>query len=92
MKFLELEVVQLNAKVERVSTKKLDDVLSQQKPFSNKSCFGYTGESSSTANLSKEVKFVKAKESMVVAKNAEKVKPEKKNNVIHQRFMTKPPK
>ena len=92
VKFLELEVVQVNAKVERVSTKKLDDVLSQQKPFSNKSCFGYTGESSSTANLSKEVKFVKAKESMVVAKNAEKVKPEKKNNVIHQRFMTKPPK
>ena len=56
------------------------------------SYFGYTGESSSTANLSKEVKFVKAKELMVVAKNAEKVKLEKKNNVIHQRFMTKPPK
>ena len=28
IKFLELEVVQANAKVERVSTKKLDDVLS----------------------------------------------------------------
>ena len=28
VKFLELEVVQANAKVERVSTKKLDDVLS----------------------------------------------------------------
>ena len=28
MKFLELKVVQANAKVERVSTKKLDDVLS----------------------------------------------------------------
>ena len=30
VKFLELEVVQANAKVERVSTKNLDDVLSQQ--------------------------------------------------------------
>ena len=36
VKFLELEVVQANAKVEQVSTKKLDDVLSHQKPFSDK--------------------------------------------------------
>ena len=36
VKFLELEVVQANVKVEQVSTKKLDDVLSHQKPFSNK--------------------------------------------------------
>ena len=81
-----------NAKVEKVSTKKLDDVLSQQKPFFDKSGLGYTGESNSAANLSKEVKFVKTKELMVAAKNAEKVKPEKKNNVTDQRFMTKPPK
>ena len=33
IKFLELEVVQTNAKVERVSSKKLDEVLSHQKPF-----------------------------------------------------------
>ena len=33
VKFLELEVIQANAKVERVSTKKLDDVLSSQKTF-----------------------------------------------------------
>ena len=92
VKFLELEVVQANVKIERVSTKKLDDVLSQQKSFSDKSSLRYTGESNSTANISKEVKFVKAKESMVVAKNAEKVKTEKKNDVTDQRFMTKPPK
>ena len=92
VKFLEFKVVQANAKVERVSTKKLDDVLSQQKPFPDKSDLGYTSESSSATNLSKEVKFVKAKELMVAAKNAEKVKPEKKNNVTDQRFMTKPPK
>ena len=92
MKFLELKVIQANAKVERVSTKKLDDVLSQQKLFSDKGGLGYTGESSSATNLSKEVKFVKAKEPMVAVKNAEKVKLEKKNNVTDQRFMTKPPK
>ena len=91
VKFLELEVVQANVKIERVSIKKLDDVLSQQKSFSDKSSLRYTGESNSTANISKEVKFVKAKESMVAAKNAEKVKTEKKNDVTDQRFMTKPP-
>ena len=41
IKFLELEVIQANAKVERVSSKKLDKVLSHQKPFSNKSGLGY---------------------------------------------------
>ena len=34
--FLELEVVQANVKVERVSTKKFDDVLSHQKPSPTK--------------------------------------------------------
>ena len=92
MKFLELKVIQANAKVERVTTKKLDDVLSQQKLFSDKGGLGYIGESNSATNLSKEVKFVKAKELMVAVKNAEKVKLEKKNNVTDQRFMTKPPK
>ena len=37
IKFLELEVIQANAKVERVSSKKLDEVLAHQKPFTNKS-------------------------------------------------------
>ena len=78
--------------MERVSSKKLDDVLAYQKPFSDKSGLGYTDESSSAANISKEVKFVKAKKLMVAAKNAEKVKLEKKKNVTDQRFMTKPPK
>ena len=31
IKFLELEIIQANAKVERISTKKLDNVLSSQK-------------------------------------------------------------
>ena len=91
IKFLELEVVQANAKVERVSSNKLDEVLAYQKPFSDKSGLGYTGESSSSVKVSKEIKFVKAKEPMVTTTNTEKVKPEKKRNVIDQWFMTKPP-
>ena len=92
IKFLELEVVQANAKVERVSLKKLDEVLSRKKSFFDRTGLGYTGESSSTANISKEVKSVKAKEPMVATTNAEKVKLDKKKNVTDQRFMTKPPK
>ena len=61
IKFLELEVVQANAKVERVSSKKLDEVLADQKPFFNKSGLGYTGESSSSVKVTKDIKFVKAK-------------------------------
>ena len=67
IKFLELEVVQANAKVERISSKKLDEVLFHQKPFFDKTGLGYTEESSSAVNISKEVKFVKAKEPVVVA-------------------------
>ena len=37
IKFLELEVIQANAKVDRVSSKKLDEVFTHQKPFSDKS-------------------------------------------------------
>ena len=83
-------MVQANAKVERVSTKKLDDVLSHQKSFSDKSRFGYTGESSSTVNISKEVKFVKAKEPIVVTRTVGKAKVEKKKNVVDQRVLNKP--
>ena len=60
MKFLELEVIQANAKVDQVSTKKLDDVISSQKTFSDKIGLGYTRESSSNVKVTKEVKFVKA--------------------------------
>ena len=36
LRFLEQEVVQANAKIKRVTTKKLDDVISSQKSFSDK--------------------------------------------------------
>ena len=47
---------------------------------------GYTGESISAINISKEMKFVKAKEPMVETLVIEKVK----RNVTDQWFLTKP--
>ena len=89
IKFLEL--VQANAKVKRVSIKKLDEVLSHQKSFFGKSGLGYTEESNSAANTSKEMKFVKAKELMVITTKAEKVNPKKKKkNVTNQQVLNKP--
>ena len=90
IKFLELEMVQVNAKVKRVSTKKFNDVLSHQKYFSNKTRLGYTGESSSAVNISKEVKFVKAKEPIIVTLTVEKEKVKKKKNVADQQVLNKP--
>ena len=89
VKFLDLEVVQANAMVERVSTKKLDDVLSSQKTFSDKTRLGYK-ESCLAMNIPKEVKFVKAKELMVVASTVEKENVEKRMNVADQRVVNKP--
>ena len=83
-------MVQVNVKVERVSAKKLDDVLSHQKPFSDKTRLGYTGESSSAVNISKEVKFVKAKEPIIVTLTVEKAKVKKKKNVADQQVLNKP--
>ena len=83
-------MVQANAKVERVSTKKLDDVLSSQKTFSDKTGLGYIGESSSAVNILKEVKFVKAKELMVATSTVKKENVEKRMNVADQRIVNKP--
>ena len=91
IKFLELKVIQANAKVERVASKKLDKVLAHQKPFSEKCGLRYTGESSSSANLSNGMKFVKAKEPMVATPTIEKGKFEKKPKVVTQRVLAKPP-
>ena len=61
VRFLELKVVQANTKIERVSTKKLDDVISSQKHFSDKFGLGYTRGSSLSGNVTKEVKFISPK-------------------------------
>ena len=66
---------------------KLDEVLVYQKPSSNRSGLGYTRESSSSANVSEEMKFVKTKEPTPLVEN---VKVEKKPNVITQKVLTKP--
>ena len=70
IKFLELEIIQANVIVERITTKKLDSMLSSQKPSNDKTGLGYTSEESSSSEPKKEVKFV-------LAKNVEKPKVEK---------------
>ena len=87
MRFLKQEAVQSNTKIERVSTKKLDDVISSQKHFLDKSELGYIGRNSSLGNVIKEVKFIKAKEQIEVGPTAEKPKMEKKRNVDDQRML-----
>ena len=76
--------------MERVASKKLDEVPAHQKPFSDKSGLGYAGESSSSANVSKEMKFVKAMQPMVATPSVENVKVEKKPNGTDQKVLTKP--
>ena len=90
-KFLELEVIQANAKVEQVSPKKLDEVLAHQKPFYDKSGLGYTGEASSSTIVSKEMKFAKVKELVVTTLAVEKERFEKKPRVTAQQVSTKSP-
>ena len=70
IKFLELEIIQANIKVERISTKKLDSMLSSQKPSNDRTSLGYTDEGSSNSEPKKEVRSV-------LAKNVEKPKVEK---------------
>ena len=55
IKFLELEVIQAIARLERVSSKKLDEVLAHQKPFSDKSANWDTPKSSSSVKVSKDM-------------------------------------
>ena len=87
MRFLKQEVMQANAKIERVSTKKLNDVISSQKQFSDKFGLGYTRGSSSSGSVTKEMKFIKAKEQIEVSLIAEKPKMEEKRNVDDKRMV-----
>ena len=59
-------------------------MLAHQKPFFDKSGLGYIREASLSAIVSKEMKFVKAKELVVVIQAVEKVKFEKKPKVTSQ--------
>ena len=94
IKFLELEIIQANVKVERISNKKFDSVLSSQKSSNDKTSLGYTSEGSSSSGPKKEVKFVSAKnvekpkvekpkiETSVVAKRTIGTKPKKKGKSL----------
>ena len=70
IKFLELKIIQANVKVECISTKKLDNMLSSQKPSNDKASLGYPSEGSSSSEPKKAVRFI-------LAKNVEKAKVEK---------------
>ena len=83
-------MIQANAKEECTTSKKLDEALAHQKPFSKNSGLGYSEESCSSANVSKEMKFVKTKEPMVATPRVENVKVEKKPNGTAQKVLTKP--
>ena len=73
--------LKLSIKVERISTKKLDNVLSTQKSSHDKTGLGYNGERSSSSEPKKEVRFI-------LAKNIEKfkeVKPKIENPAATKR-------
>ena len=65
-------------------------MLAHRKPFSDKSGLGYSGESSLSANVSKEIKFLKTMQPMVATPSIENVKVEKQPNRTTQKVMTKP--
>ena len=72
IKFLELEIIRTNVKVKRISTKKLDNVLSSKKSSHDKTGLGYTIEGSTSSKPKKEVRFVSAKND----EKLKEVKPE----------------
>ena len=76
--------------MELVASKKLDEVLAYLKPSSDRSGLGYTGEGSSNSKVSKEMKFVKAKEASTLLVN--NLKSKKKPNVVNQMALMKSPK
>ena len=67
--------------MERISTKKLDSVLSFQKSSHDKTGLGYTSERSSSNEPKKEVRFVSAKN----VEKLKEVKPEIEIPVVANR-------
>ena len=88
IKFLELEIIQANVKVECISTKKLDNVLSSQKSSHDKIDLGYTGEGSSSSEPKKEVRFVSTKNE----EKLKEMKPEIETPTVVKRTITTKPK
>ena len=80
--------LKLSIKVERISTKKLDNVLSTQKSSHDKTGLGYNGERSSSSEPKKEVMFVSA----MNEEKLKEVKPEIKTLVAVKRTIGAKPK
>ena len=87
-KFLELEIIQANVKVECISTKRLDNVLSSQKSSHDKAGLGYTEEGSSSGEPKKEMKFVSAKNE----EKLKEVKPEIETPAVVKKTIGAKPK
>ena len=89
IQFLELEVIQADVNVERITTKKLDNILSSQKAILDKTRLGYTNERSSSEEPRREMKFVSAMvvekpkfETPIVEKKAIVAKPKAKGKSL----------
>ena len=80
--------LKLSIKVERISTKKLDNVLSTQKSSHDKTGLGYNEERSSNSEPKKEVMFVSA----MNEEKLKEVKPEIKTLVAVKRTIGAKPK
>ena len=85
IKFLELEVIQANEKVERITTKKLENVLTSQKSFSDKIGLGCIGRGSSSVEPKREMKFVSAR----VVEKLEVKRPNLENKAIAAKYKAK---
>ena len=85
IKFLELEVIQANEKVESITTKKLDNILTSQNSFSDKIGLGCIGRGSSSVEPKREMKFVSAK----VVENLEVERPNLENKANAEKSKAK---
>ena len=74
--------------MERISTKKLDSVLSSQKPSNDKTGLGYTGEGSLSSGAKKEVKFASTRN----VKKPKVEKPKIETPVVAKRTIGPKPK
>ena len=88
IRFLELEIIQANVKVEHISTKKLDNVLSSQKSSHDKINLGYTEEGSSSSEPKKEIRFISAQND----EKLKEVKPETETPAVVKRTIGAKPK
>ena len=83
-----LEIIQANVKVERISTKKLNNVLSSKKSSHDKTGLGYTEEGSSCSEPKKEVRFVSTKNHWCKTKGKREVITQKSKGTSSEASMS----